>query len=98
MWPTPRWPRSPRPSAWPKGRSRPSCIAPARPWPAGSRAPGRTIMLEERLQRSVAEVDAAERLEALGRRRRRQRTLTTALALAVAAAVLAGAVFAVGIV
>jgi virginiamycin B lyase len=62
-------------------------------------------MLEERLQRavgalerSVAEVDAAERLEALGRRRRRQRTLTTALALAVAAAVLAGAVVAVGIV
>ena len=62
-------------------------------------------MLEERLaravgalERSVTEVDAAERLEALGRRRRRQRTATTALALAVAAAVLAGAVVAVGII
>ena len=62
-------------------------------------------MLEERLaravgalERSVAEVDAAERLEALGRRRQRQRTTTTVLAVVVAAAVLAGAVFAVGIV
>jgi YVTN family beta-propeller protein len=61
-------------------------------------------MLEERLrqavgalERSVAEVDAVERLEALGRRRRRQRTVTTVLALAVVAAVLAGAVLAVGI-
>jgi hypothetical protein len=58
-------------------------------------------MLEERLaravgalERSVAEVDAAERLEALGRRRRRQRTVTVALTLAVAAAVLAAAVVA----
>ena len=62
-------------------------------------------MLEERLQRaagalerSVAEVDAHQRLQDLGRRRRRQQNITTALALAVAAAVLAGAVFAVGIV
>jgi virginiamycin B lyase len=62
-------------------------------------------MLEERLaravgalERSVAEVDAAERLEALGRRRQRQRTTTTVLAVVVAAAVLAGAVLAVGIV
>jgi virginiamycin B lyase len=61
-------------------------------------------MLEDRLQRaagalerSVAEVDALQRLQDLGRRRRRQRITTTALALAVAAAVLAGAVFAVGI-
>ena len=61
-------------------------------------------MLEDRLQRavgalerSVAEVDALQRLQDLGRRRRRQRTVTTALTLAVAAAVLAGAVFAVGI-
>jgi YVTN family beta-propeller protein len=61
-------------------------------------------MLEERLQRatealerSVAEVDAAQRLQALGRRRRRQRATTAALAWVVAAAVLAGAVFAVGI-
>jgi YVTN family beta-propeller protein len=61
-------------------------------------------MLEERLQRavgalerSVAEVDALQRLQALERQRRRQRTVTTALTLAVAAAVLAGAVFAVGI-
>jgi YVTN family beta-propeller protein len=61
-------------------------------------------MLEERLQRaagalerSVAEVDAAARLRALGRRRHRQRTTTTALALIVTAAVLTGTVFAVGI-
>jgi streptogramin lyase len=61
-------------------------------------------MLEERLrnaaralERSVVEVDAVERLQALGRRRRRQRAVTTALALAVVAAVLAGAVLAVGI-
>jgi YVTN family beta-propeller protein len=61
-------------------------------------------MLEDRLERavgalerSVTEVDAAERFQALGRRRRRQRTATTALALAVVAAVLAGAVLAVGI-
>ena len=61
-------------------------------------------MLEERMQRaagalerSVAEVDAAERLQALGRRRRRQRTTTAALAWVVAAAILAGAVVAVGI-
>ena len=61
-------------------------------------------MLEDRLQRaagalerSVAEVDALQRLQDLGRRRRRQRNTTTALALVVAAAVLAGAVFAVGI-
>ena len=61
-------------------------------------------MLEERLrraagalERSVAEVDAIERLQALDRRRRRQRTTTTVLTLIVAAAVLAGAVFAVGI-
>jgi virginiamycin B lyase len=62
-------------------------------------------MLEERLQRaagalerSVAEVDAVERLAALERRRRRQRTTTAALALVLTAAVLSGAVFAVGIV
>ena len=61
-------------------------------------------MLEERLQRaagalerSVAEVDAAARLQALGRRRHRQRTTTTAVALIVTAAVLAGVVFGVGI-
>jgi virginiamycin B lyase len=61
-------------------------------------------MLEERLrqavealERSVTAVDAAERFQALGRRRRRQRTVTTALALAVVTAVLAGAVLAVGI-
>ena len=61
-------------------------------------------MLEDRLQRaagalerSVAEVDAAARLQALGRRRHRQRTTTTALALIVTAAVLAGVVFGVGI-
>jgi virginiamycin B lyase len=61
-------------------------------------------MLEERLQRaagalerSVAGVDAVERLQALGRRRRRQRTTTAALALVLTAAVLAGAVLAVGI-
>jgi YVTN family beta-propeller protein len=65
MSPTPRWPRSPRPSAWPRERSRPSSTAPARPWPPGSPPPGRTIMLEERLrsaaralERSVVEVDA----------------------------------------
>jgi virginiamycin B lyase len=61
-------------------------------------------MLEDRLQRaagalerSVAEVDALQRLQALERRRRRQRTTTAALAWVVAAAVLAGVVFAVGI-
>ena len=61
-------------------------------------------MLEERLaraaaalERSVAEVDAVEQLEALGRRRRRQRITTAALALVVTAAVLAGAVVAVGV-
>jgi virginiamycin B lyase len=61
-------------------------------------------MLEERLERaaealerSVAEVDAAARFQALGRRRRRQQTVTTALALVLGAAVLAGAVLAVGI-
>jgi YVTN family beta-propeller protein len=61
-------------------------------------------MLEDRLtravgalERSVTEVDAAERFQALGRRRRRQRTATTVLALALVAAVLAGAVLAVGI-
>jgi virginiamycin B lyase len=61
-------------------------------------------MVEQRLQRaaaalerSVAEVDAAERLQALGRRRRRQRTTTAALAWAVAAAVLAWSVVAIGI-
>lgn len=61
-------------------------------------------MLEERLERavgalerSVTEVDAAERFQALGRRRRRQRTVTAALAWVVVAAVLAGAVLAVGI-
>jgi YVTN family beta-propeller protein len=61
-------------------------------------------MVEERLaraagalERSVAEVDAAERLQDLGRRRRRQRATTTVLAWVVAAAVLGGAVFAVGI-
>src|SRR5918996_2807833 len=104
MSPTPRWPRSPRPSAWPRERSRPSSTAPARPWPPGSPPPGRTSMLEERLaqavgalERSVAEVDAAERFQALGRRRRRQRTVTAALALAVTAAVLAGALLAVGV-
>jgi streptogramin lyase len=59
-------------------------------------------MLEERLaraaealERSVAEVDAHQRLQDLRRRRRRQQTLSAALALAVA--VLAGAVLAVGI-
>jgi YVTN family beta-propeller protein len=62
-------------------------------------------MLEQRLaqaaralERSVAEVDPVQRLQDLGRRRRRQQTITSALALAVAAAVLAGAVVAVGIV
>jgi YVTN family beta-propeller protein len=61
-------------------------------------------MLEDRLtraagalERSVTEVDAAERFQDLGRRRRRQQAATTALALALAAAVLAGAVVAVGI-
>ena len=61
-------------------------------------------MLEERLtraagalERSVAEVDAAERLQALGRRRRQRQITTTVLAWVVAAAVLAGAVVAVGI-
>jgi virginiamycin B lyase len=61
-------------------------------------------MLEERLaravgalERSVAEVDALQRLQELGRRRRRQRTATTALALALVAALLGGAVVAVGI-
>jgi virginiamycin B lyase len=61
-------------------------------------------MVEERLTRaagalehSVAEVNAAERLQDLGRRRRRQRATTTVLAWVVAAAVLGGAVFAVGI-
>ena len=61
-------------------------------------------MLEERLQRAtealergVAEVDAAQRLQALGRRRRRQRATIAALAWVAAAAVLAGVVFAVGI-
>src|SRR5215211_658047 len=105
MWPTPRWPRSPRPSAWPKERSRPSSTVPARPWPPGSPPPGRTTMLEERLaravgalERSVAEIDALQRLQDLGRRRRRQRITTTVLALAVAVAVLAGVVVAVGIV
>src|SRR5918995_793195 len=104
MWPTPRWPRSPGPSGWPRGRSRPSSTGAARPWPPASRPAGRTTMLEERLrraagalERSVAEVDAIERLQALDRRRRRQRTTTTVLTLIVAAAVLAGAVFAVGI-
>src|SRR5829696_8125057 len=104
MWATSRWPRSARSSAWPRERSRPSSTAPARPWPPGSRPAGRTIMLEERLQRavgalerSVAEVDAAERLAALERRRRRQRTTTAALALVLTAAVLSGAVLAVGI-
>ena len=70
--------------------------AAGRPWPGRGRA------LEERLQRaagalerSVTELDAAERLQALGRRR--QRTVTTALALAVVVAVLAAAVLAVGI-
>src|SRR5215211_6987424 len=104
MWATSRWPRSARSSAWPRERSRPSSTAPARPWPPGWRPAGRTIMLEERLQRavgalehSVAEVDAAERLAALERRRRRQRTTTAALALLLTAAVLSGAVLAVGI-
>jgi len=62
-------------------------------------------MLEERLaravgalERSVAEVNALQRLQDLGRRRRRQRITTTVLALAVAVAVLAGVVVAVGIV
>jgi YVTN family beta-propeller protein len=62
-------------------------------------------MLEERLaraagalERSVAEVDALQRLHALGRRRRRRRTTAAALAWVVAAAVLAGVVVAVGIV
>ena len=61
-------------------------------------------MVEERLaraagalERSVAEVDAAERLQDLGRRWRRQRATTAVLAWVVAAAVLGGAVFAVGI-
>jgi YVTN family beta-propeller protein len=61
-------------------------------------------MLEERLaraagalERSVAEVDAAQRLQALGRRRRRQQIATAVLAVVVTAAVLAGAVVAVGI-
>jgi virginiamycin B lyase len=61
-------------------------------------------MLEDRLQRaagalerSVAEVDAAERLQDLGRRRRQQRATTAVLAWVVAAAVLAGVVVAVGI-
>jgi virginiamycin B lyase len=61
-------------------------------------------MLEKRLERavgalerSVAEVDVAERLQALGRRRRRQRSTTAALAWAVTAAVLVGVVVAVGI-
>jgi hypothetical protein len=61
-------------------------------------------MLEERLQqavgaleRSVAKVDAADRLQVLGRRRRRQRTTTAALARVVAAALLAGVVLSVGI-
>src|SRR5829696_1842146 len=104
MWPTPRWPRSPGPLGWPRERSRPSSTAAARPWPSASRPAGRTTMLEERLQRaagalerSVAEVDAAARLQALGRRRHRQRTTTTAVALIVTAAVLAGVVFGVGI-
>ena len=61
-------------------------------------------MLEERLaraagalERCVAEVDAHQRLQDLGRRRRRQQTASAVLALVVAAAVLAGAVLAVGV-
>jgi virginiamycin B lyase len=61
-------------------------------------------MLEERLaravgalERSVAEVDALQRLQDLGRRRRRQRITTTALAWVVATVVLAGALVVVGI-
>jgi YVTN family beta-propeller protein len=61
-------------------------------------------MLEERLaraagalERSVAEVDTARRLQELGRRGRRQRTTTAVLALILTAALLAGVVFAVGI-
>jgi YVTN family beta-propeller protein len=61
-------------------------------------------MLDQRLQqaaraleRSAAQIDPAERLHALGHRRRRQRAATAALAWVLAAAVLAGAVLAVGI-
>jgi virginiamycin B lyase len=51
----------------------------------------------EALERSVAEVDAAERLQDLGRRRRRQRMVTTVLVWVVVAALLGGVVVAVGI-
>jgi virginiamycin B lyase len=61
-------------------------------------------VLEDRLQRaagalerSVAQIDALERLQQLEQRRRRQRATTAALAWVVAAAVLVGAVLAVGI-
>jgi YVTN family beta-propeller protein len=61
-------------------------------------------MLEERLaraaealERSVAEVDAADRFQDLAQRRRRQQTATAVLAVVVTAAVLAGVVFGVGI-
>jgi virginiamycin B lyase len=49
------------------------------------------------LERSVAGVDAAERLQELGRRRRRQQAATAVLAVVVTAALLAGALVAVGI-
>src|ERR671914_2975499 len=97
MWPTPRWRRSPGPWGWPRARSRPSSTGAATHWPPAWPLPGRTTMSEERLrraagalERSVAEVDVLERLEALGRRRRRQRS-TTVLAVLVAVAVFGGA-------
>ncbi|HEV2893531.1 MAG TPA: hypothetical protein VG411_07250, partial [Actinomycetota bacterium] len=47
------------------------------------------------LERSVAEVDVMERLQALGRRRQRQRTTTVVVAVLVAVAVFGGAVLGV---
>src|SRR5919108_4149029 len=92
MWPTPRWPRSPRRSAWPRGPSRRSSTAAGRPWPPGSAR--RRAMHEERLRsavealhRSVAEVDVLERLERLEGRRRRYRATSVAMAILLLAAV-----------
>ena len=100
---TPRWPRSPGRSAWPRGRSRPSSTGAARPWRPASPPPGgRTTMTDERLhraavalERSVAELDVQRRLEELGRRHRRRRLTSLAMALVVSTAVLGGAVAAV---
>src|SRR5829696_9597164 len=101
MWPTPRWPRSPARSAWPRGRSRPSSTAAASPWPPGSGPGRRAAMLEQRLrsaagslERSVAGLDATERLGELAVRRRR-RTTGAVLAVVLAAAVLGGVALAV---